>query len=174
MKDGIKRLRLFTIGHSNLSLERFLALLAESSIRVVADVRSNPASSRSPWFERAALARELESRGLSYRWFRDLGGRRPRHPDDALHPALCHEWQRIYAAAMNRREFHRSCEDLLGLASSALVAVLCAERDPGRCHRSLLSDRLTVMGARVVHILGSDGENGLALLFYSGRQLSML
>lgn len=183
-------IRLFTVGHGNLPLERFLALLAASSIRVVADVRSNPASPRFPWFERAALSRELESLGLSYRWFRDLGGRLPRHAEEREHPALRHEWQRIYAAAMNRPAFHRACEDLLGLSSSALVAVLCAELNPERCHRFLLADKLTVMGARVVHILGReeavdhvlhaelevrDGQGEeTSRLVYAGRQLSML
>lgn len=182
--------RLFTIGHGNLPLERFLERLAGSSIRVVADVRSNPASPRFPWFERAALSRELECRGLSYRWFRDLGGRLPFDPEERQHPALLHEWQRIYAATMSRPAFHRACEDLLGLASSALVAVLCAELDPERCHRFLLADKLVTMGAKVVHILGPEDaadhalhgdleiragqDGGFPLLFYSGRQLSML
>jgi uncharacterized protein (DUF488 family) len=187
---AIPRPRLFTIGHGDLSLERFLSLLAASSIRVVADVRSNPASARFPWFERAALARELESLGLSYRWFRELGGLRPRDPDEAAHPALGHEWQRSYAAAMNRPEFHLACANLIGLAASSLTAVLCAEKRPESCHRSLLADKLIVMGARVVHILGPDAaeehhlhpdlevQPGLSdpgsRLIYSGRQLSML
>jgi uncharacterized protein (DUF488 family) len=178
------------LGHGNLPLERFLALLAASSIRVVADVRSNPASPRHPWFERAALARELESRGLSYRWFRDLGGRLPYHPDEHEHPALPREWQRLYAAAMNRPAFHQACEHLVGLAASAPLAMLCAEIDPARCHRSLLADKLTVMGSRVVHILGPDEAVDHALsgdleirtapsgeqtrLVYLGRQLSIL
>ncbi|HUT77061.1 MAG TPA: DUF488 domain-containing protein [Polyangia bacterium] len=182
--------RLFTLGHGALPLERFVALLSGSSIRVVADVRSNPASPRFPWFERAALARELESHGLSYRWFRVLGGRLPPNPEEREHPALTHEWQRIYAAAMNRPAFHSACENLIGLSASALVAVLCAELNPERCHRFLLADKLAVMGARVVHILGPEaavdhtlhpelevqyGQGGEpSRLVYAGRQLSML
>ncbi len=190
MNDEVIRPRLFSLGHGDLSLERFLSLLSDSSISVVADVRSNPASVRFPWFERAALARELESRGLSYRWFRELGGRRSRDPDESEHPALGLGWQRTYAAAMNRPEFHRACADLIGLSASAFLVLLCAERNPERCHRVLLADKLTVMGARVVHILdaheavdhslhpdlqvcpGRDDPN--SRLVYSGRQLTIL
>jgi len=190
MTDTAKKPRVFTIGHGDLSLERFLSLLGSSSIRVLVDVRSNPASWRFPWFERSYLSRTIDSIGLSYRWIRELGGRRSDDPDEGDHPALPREWQRSYAAAMNRPPFHLACANLIGLAASSVVAVMCAERDPEHCHRLLLSDKLTVMGARVVHILGPDEAVDHSLhadlelkpglhdpgsrLIYSGRQLTML
>lgn len=190
MTGATQRPRLFTLGHGDHSLERFLSILSASSIRVLADVRSNPASPRFPWFERAALASELESRGLSYRWFRELGGRRPHDPDEVRHPALPHEWQRNYAAAMNRPDFHFACADLIGLSASAQVAVMCAEKKSANCHRFLLADKLMLMGARVTHILGPDDvidhvfspdlefipsmDDPSSRLLYSGRQLTIL
>ncbi len=185
MKPSSRRPRLFTIGHGNLPLDVFLARLERSSVRVLADVRSNPASARFPWFTRAALAAELEGRGLSYRWFRSLGGRRPPTPGEDLHRALPLEWQRRYAAAISSEELSSPCESLLGLAASSVVAVLCAELDPRRCHRYLLADRLVAMGARVIHILdGAEPEEHQlgdevtvepdGRLLYGGKQLELL
>ncbi|MCP4605001.1 MAG: DUF488 domain-containing protein [Proteobacteria bacterium] len=148
-----RRPRLFTLGHSDRTLEQFLAILESSSIKIIADVRSNPASSRFPHFERRALSSELEKRGLVYRWFRDLGGRRPNTREAEEHTALETEGFRRYAVAMNTAEFAVCAEDLLGLAASAITALLCAERDFRYCHRNILSDKLEEMGARVVHIV---------------------
>ena len=65
-----------TIGHSNHSLERFLALLQGAGVEMVADVRTTPASRRFPHFNKEALATALHAAGLSYLWLgRELGGR---------------------------------------------------------------------------------------------------
>jgi uncharacterized protein (DUF488 family) len=184
MSASSRRPRIFTLGHSDHSLERFLLILERSSVRLVADVRSNPASTRFPWFERNALASELEGRGLFYRWFRSLGGRRPKTAGEQHHTALAEESLRRYAAAMNSAAFHRSCEELLGLAASTVAVVLCAERDFRDCHRRLLADKLQMMGARVVHILGADEAEDHELhpdlevvdgeLLYRARQLPLI
>jgi uncharacterized protein (DUF488 family) len=175
---------LFTLGHSDLSLEGFVEILGRSSVRLVADVRSNPASARFPWFERHALATELERRGLFYRWFRELGGRRPATPGEERHQALPDPGLRRYAAAMNTAVFDKSCAELLGLAASTVAVVLCAERDFRQCHRQLLADKLLLSGARVVHILGADEAVEHELhpdlevvdgeLIYCGRQLELI
>jgi uncharacterized protein (DUF488 family) len=165
-------------------LERFLLILEKSSVRLVADIRANPASTRFPWFERNALASELEQRGLFYRWFRSLGGRRPATPDDAVHTALTDPALRSYAAAMNSEAFGKSCDELLGLAASTVAVVLCAERDFRACHRQLLADKLQLMGARVVHIHGvedaeehhlhTDLEVFDGKMIYRARQLDLI
>jgi uncharacterized protein (DUF488 family) len=184
MNKATRRPRVFTIGHSDRSLEELLAILESASIKLVADVRSNPSSARFPWFEKSALASELEGRGLVYRWFRGLGGRRPDLPGASRHDALDDAGMRNYAEAMNGAELTRAAEDLLGLAASTSVTVLCAERDPRHCHRFLLADKLHFMGARVVHVLGVDEaedhhvhpdiveEDGA--LVYRKRQLSLI
>jgi uncharacterized protein (DUF488 family) len=182
--SNARRPRVFTLGHSDRSLEEFLAILERSSIRLVADVRSNPASTRYPWFERNALSSELENRGLFYRWFRDLGGRRGATPGEDRHTALGDESFRRYAAAMNTPAFHDACIELLGLVASTVAVVLCAERDFNQCHRQLLADKLQLSGARVVHILGIDDavEHELhpdlevveGALTYRGRQLPLI
>jgi uncharacterized protein (DUF488 family) len=180
----VRKPRVFTLGHSNRSLDEFMYILECSSIRLVADVRSNPASVRFPHFERSALAHELEKRGLVYRWFRDLGIRQPPVPGENEHTAISDETLRRYCAAMNTPEFNRLVEDLYGLMASAVTVVLCAERDYRRCHRLFLSDKLLVKGARVTHILdiatSEDHNNHPDIvveedkIYYRRRQLDLI
>lgn len=156
-RPGERRPRIFTIGHSNLSMEVFLRMLEASSIRLVADIRSNPASSRFPHFERHFLANELESRGIAYRWFRDLGGRVSASiPGEENHTALDDPALRRYAAWLSSPGARDPLEGVMGLAASTVAVLLCAERDFRNCHRRILSDRLHYMGIRVVHILDSE------------------
>lgn len=151
-----RRPRIFTLGHSDRSLESFFRILEGSSIRLIADVRSNPASARFPHFERHALATALADRGLSYRWFRHLGGRAPASASEAEHTAISDPGLRRYAALLNTPGIKPVVDELAGLAASTVAAILCAEKDVERCHRRFLSDRLHVLGVRVVHIVDGD------------------
>ncbi len=156
--EGGRKPRIFTVGHSDRSINSFLSLMEKSSVRVIADVRSNPASARFPHFERRALAHELEKVGIVYRWFRYLGGRRPATVGEEDHTAFEDVSLMRYAAAMNTSKFTGFVEELVGISASAVTAVMCAERHPERCHRLLLADKLEVEGARVVHILDKDTD----------------
>ncbi|MCK9461523.1 MAG: DUF488 domain-containing protein [Proteobacteria bacterium] len=183
-KKPLRRPRVFTLGHGAMGIDDLLLVLERSAIRLIADVRTNPAAARLPWFERHALASELERHGLAYRWFRDLGGWRSAVGGEAQHTALSDESERRYAAAMNTVEFEVRCTEITGLAASTNAAILCAEVDPDHCHRRLLADKLFLMGVRVVHILGRDEardhtlhpdlvvENGA--IIYRDRQLKLV
>jgi len=184
ISEVFRRPRVFTVGHGALDMESFLYLLERSSIKLVADVRTNPAAARLPWFERHALAHELEACGISYRWFRDLGGWRTPSGGELLHTALADEAERRYAAAMNTAAFTARCSEIVGLAASTNAAILCAEVDPAACHRRLLADKLFLLGVRVVHILGMDDARDHALhpdlvvengaMLYRQRQLQLI
>ena len=183
-KPPVRRPRVFTLGHGAMDLDEFLLVLERSAIRLIADVRTNPAAARLPWFERHALASELEQRGLAYRWFRDLGGWRSPVGGEMLHTALHDESERRYAAAMNTAQFDARCSEIAGLAASTNVALLCAEVEPEHCHRRLLADKLFLLGVRVVHILGRDEAREHALhpdlvvengaIIYRERQLALI
>jgi len=150
----VSTIRIWTIGHSNRSLEAFLALLEEAAIRRVVDVRRIPASRRHPHFTRRALARALLAGGLHYRHMAALGGRRPAPaslPAEVL--GLADPGLRAYASWMQGDDFACALERLRELARTARTAVLCAEADPYRCHRALLADALTARGVEVWHIL---------------------
>ena len=141
-----------TVGHSNHTLEGFLALLRRHRIAAVADVRSVPYSRFSPHFSRAALAEALQTSGIGYLYLgRELGGR----PAD---PA-CYENERIrYERVAQTGGFRAGIAGLLEIARKQCVAVMCAEKEPLDCHRTLLVARaLEASGAQVEHIL-ADGE----------------
>src|SRR5712691_7792223 len=69
-------MRLFTIGHSNITVEQFLELLGRHEVEVLVDVRSAPYSRYCPQFNAAALQRAVEAAGLRYSFAgRSLGGK---------------------------------------------------------------------------------------------------
>ena len=148
-------MRLYTVGHSIRSLPEFLAILRDSGIRRLVDVRTVPRSKRQPHFTREALAASLEAAGIAYEHAPDLGGLR--RPDPAsLNSGLHDPGLRAYADHMRTPAFARALAALLERATREPVAVMCAEADWRRCHRQLLADAATVRGAEVVHLLGRD------------------
>src|SRR5688572_3921421 len=75
-KSAMSPRHFFTIGHSTHTLERFLELLAEHRIELLADIRRFPGSRRHPHFSKEQLAAFLPKAGIEYCWFEELGGRR--------------------------------------------------------------------------------------------------
>lgn len=146
---------IFTVGHSNRSTAQLLALLQEGGIQVLVDIRAQPRSRRQPQFDGEALRQALEQAGVVYHWAgRPLGGHRvPRA--DSPHGGLTDEGLRGFADHMDGEEFRRGAAQLLRLAGQSPTAVLCAERLPVHCHRSLLADYLILGGAGVVHLIDS-------------------
>lgn len=140
----------FTIGHSNRSIEDFLALLLAWRIELLIDVRRQPISSRCPHFSRRELQQSVNG-VCAYEWQPDVGGMRspaPNSPNDALK----NDAFRGYADHMLSPEFRHAVERILRAAASQQVALMCAEADWRECHRSLLSDYLNARGATVRHI----------------------
>ena len=136
-----------TIGHSTHPLEAFVALLKRHDVTAVADVRSAPWSRFNPQFNREPLAGVLEEQGIRYVFLgRELGGR----SDD---PA-CHENGRISYARLARTDgFSRGLHRIMHGMSRFRIALMCAEREPLECHRTLLVARaLDAQGVDVTHI----------------------
>jgi uncharacterized protein (DUF488 family) len=147
--------RIWTIGHSTRSLEAFLELLAANRIEAVADVRRYPGSRRWPHFAREALAQALESRGIHYDWFPELGGRRTPKPDSP-NTAWRSTAFRGYADYMATEPFAEGLERLVSLASGLRTSIMCAEALWWRCHRGLIADVLRWLDFEVIHIMGPD------------------
>jgi uncharacterized protein (DUF488 family) len=145
---------IWTIGHSTRPLEEFLGLLAASNIEAIADVRSFPASRRFPQYGKDALAATLAGHATGYHWLPVLGGRRRTLPDSP-NTAWRNASFRGYADYMASAEFAQGLSQLIGLASRARTAVMCAEAVWWRCHRAMIADALCVRGIEVVHILDS-------------------
>jgi uncharacterized protein (DUF488 family) len=141
---------IFTVGHSNHSLEHFLQLLAGAEISAIADVRSKPHSRWSPHFNKEALASALGKNDVAYVFLgRELGGR----PDD---PTLLKNGRPDYGAMSRVDSFRVGIDRIIEGAKTHRIALMCAERDPLDCHRFLLVGRhLASRAVPVAHILAS-------------------
>jgi uncharacterized protein (DUF488 family) len=148
-------MRLWTIGHSVLSAEEFLALLKAHEIRLLADIRRYPASRRLPHFNGDALAAFLAEAGIAYRHFPELGGRRAARAD-SRNTLWRNASFRGYADYMESEDFQRGFEALENAALAAPTAIMCSEAVWWKCHRMLVADALTARGMEVAHILGPE------------------
>ena len=142
----------WTVGHSTRSGEEFVQILKAHGIQVLVDVRTFPGSRRYPQFNREALSESLAQEGIKYKHEPRLGGRKaPRA--DSHNTAWRNPQFRGYADHMETEVFRKGVEDLLEVAVTDRVAVMCAEAVWWRCHRSLLADYLKAAGHTVIHIL---------------------
>src|SRR5205823_915588 len=145
-------MRIWTIGHSTRTIEKFISLLEEHGIKSLADVRLLPGSRRYPQFDKETLADSLAKLGICYEHFPELGGRRkPRK--DSPNTAWRNESFRGYADYMETPAFEEALAHLMELGGNTPTTTMCAEAVPWRCHRSLISDALLVRGWTVLDIL---------------------
>ena len=144
-----------TVGHGTLSQDDFTALVRETGLGEIVDIRSFPGSRRNPQFGSAEMARWLPDAAVAYCWMRDLGGRRRPVPG-SKHVALRNRSFQAYADYMESEEFVAGVDELLARGPGR--AVMCSESVWWRCHRRLLADHLMlVRGVEVVHLM-HDGR----------------
>ncbi len=144
---------IFTVGHSNHTWDDFAHLLRQHGIDTLVDVRSNPVSRFAPFANVPALPRLLEGEGMRYTFMGDSLGGKPSDRscyDDAGKPD--------YDEIRSRDFFKGGITALAALANDSRVALMCAEEDPGKCHRRLLiGPSLAEIGVPLSHIR-SDGS----------------
>ena len=157
---------LFSIGHSNRSIDEFLDLLQAHGIEELVDVRTAAGSRTNPQFMKDVLARALEIHGIHYTHLPALGGFRKPRPD-SINAAWRNESFRGYADYMQTPEFETALAELLDLAARDRTAVMCAEAVPWRCHRSLIADALVARGLTAGHILSLTRCNPHALTSFA-------
>jgi len=142
---------IYALGHSTRTLDDFIAILAAHGITIVADIRTIPKSRHNPQFNEESLKQALEDRSIRYVHFTELGGLRKARKD-----SINTGWQnasfRGFADYMQTREFASAIRRLMRLGKTGRTAIMCAEGNPFRCHRSLVADALTVRKVRVLHI----------------------
>lgn len=156
-------LTLYTVGHGNRKIEELIALLKEAGVDTLVDVRAQPRSRHNPQFNDDALRLACEQAAIVYHWAgRQLGGMRVPRPDSP-HLALDDD-RRGFADHMDTDAFQKGAFQLQHLAARGVCAMLCAERDPAQCHRSLIADYLTLQGVRVMHLIdpGQAREHALS------------
>lgn len=150
---------IYTIGHSNHSVDTFISLLRKYDISAVADVRSHPYSRHLPHFNRRELGHCLRTIGVRYVFLgRELGAR----PDD---PACYVKGKALYDKIANTLSFQEGLQRLRTGMLDWKIALLCAEKEPVTCHRTILVCRhLREPHVAIEHILGDGNLESHALL----------
>ena len=139
--------QIFSIGHSNHSIDKFLSLLESSKINMVVDVRSAPFSSMFPQFNQETLKKSLGENSIGYLFLGDQIGGRSNDPEDYL------DGQVLYKALAQKESFKTGIERLVEGSAKYRIALMCSEKEPLDCHRTLLvSQALASRDIPVGHI----------------------
>ncbi len=138
---------LFTIGHSDHHIDHFLDLLREYRVDAVADVRSQPYSRHQPQFNRESLAEVLKTIDAKYVFLgRELGARRSE-------PESYDGGRARYDLIRHLPAFQDGLARIQRGVESNRIALLCAEKDPVTCHRTVLVCReLRALPIDILHI----------------------
>ena len=144
-------MRIFTIGYEGATVGEFIAALQSAGIERVLDVRALPLSRR-PGFSKSSLRTSLEQSGIEYIHLKALGT--PSEGRTAARAGRHADMARIYAGQLELPEAIGQSALMLELAREKPTALLCMERDPAVCHRTLLIDAVAAE-AEVIHLYAS-------------------
>lgn len=145
MKENV-----YTIGHSTQPVERFIGLLQQHGITAIADVRSKPYSRMNPQFNRENLKASLRAEGIAYSFLGKELGARSEDPCCYIDGKV--QYERLAETALFQHGIERVCEG----AQKYRIAMMCAEKEPLDCHRTILVARhIVAQGNEVVHILSN-------------------
>lgn len=142
---------IFTIGYEGAAMADFLATLSRAGVRHVMDVRELP-QSRRPGFSKKSLSQALSSVGIEYTHVRQLGD--PKHGREAARRGNMEEFRSIFEAHMDLQASQESLEDAAKAVMQSPTVLMCYERDPMHCHRSLIVQRLLRLRSLQVTHLG--------------------
>ncbi len=158
---------LFTIGYSPHILDSFLRVLNKHKITAVADVRSSPYSQFKPEFNKENLSRFLNKHGIAYVFLGDLCGARVEDPS-------CYVNGKVdFTLVAESPKFKEGLKRITKGMEKYRIALMCAEKDPITCHRTILICRnLSDRGINIKHIMSNwitedhkDSEQRLLKIF---------
>jgi uncharacterized protein (DUF488 family) len=141
-------MRIYTIGYEGTTVPEFIAALEKAGVKRVIDVRALPLSRR-PGFSKSPLRAALEEAGIEYLHLKALGT--PAEGRAAAREGRHSELERIYAGQLELPEAIVQSAQMLELAKEKPSALLCMEREPAHCHRTLLL-RAVASDAEVVDL----------------------
>jgi uncharacterized protein (DUF488 family) len=145
-----KKLRIFTIGYEGTTVPEFIAALKNAGVERVIDVRALPLSRR-PGFSKSPLRTALDEVGIEYLHLKALGT--PAEGRAAARAGRHKDLERIYAGQLELPEAMVQSAQMLELAAEKPSALLCMEREPAHCHRTLLL-KAVAPKAEVVDLYG--------------------
>ena len=141
-------MKIFTIGYERATVSEFLAALQKAGVERVIDVRALPLSRR-PGFSKTPLKGTLEEAGIQYVHLKALGT--PSEGRTAARAGRHADMARIYGGQLELPEAMVQAAQMLELAADKPSALLCMEREPAHCHRTLLLDAVA-SGAEIIHL----------------------
>ena len=140
---------IFTIGYEGTTMDAFLAALKAAGVEQVIDVRALPLSRR-PGFSKNSLAASLKDAGIGYVHLKALGTPKPGR--DAAKKGDWQAMEAVYAGQLELPEAQAEAAKMRALAAEKPSALLCFERDPHHCHRTMLL-REEGEGAEVIDLI---------------------
>lgn len=148
----------YTIGHSNRTLDEFVALLDAVDIALLADIRKMTRSRTNPQFNEATLPDALAAVDIAYAHIAALGGLRgkSRGVPDEINDFWTNRSFHRYADYALSPEFRTGLDQLIAQGHAQRCAIMCSEAVWWRCHRRIVSDYLIARGETVLHIMGKN------------------
>ena len=147
---------LFTIGYEGTDIDRFVRTLKAAGVRQLADVRA-VAVSRKPGFSRKKLAQRLAEEGIEYIHFAALGDPKPGR--EAARAGKFDLFRSIYGDHIETDAAQDALQDLKEFVRAAATCLLCFERNPETCHRTIVALEVTdEFGFDVFNLFADDPE----------------
>jgi uncharacterized protein (DUF488 family) len=144
---------IYTIGYEGTQIDRFIAALLAAGVEVLADVRAVPLS-RKRGFSKTALREHLAKQGIEYIHFKALGD--PNAGREAARQGRYGEFRRVYLRHLRIKQARSDVAELAGIAAQSTTCLMCFERDPIQCHRSMITAKLA--GTSAVRHLYADSN----------------
>lgn len=156
---------LFTVGHSDRTIDEFTGLLRDAGIARLVDVRKLPGSRAFPHFNADALAASLADIGIDYLHVPALTGRRPvsKEVPFEVNGFWTNRSFHNYADHALSEEFRSVLTELRADAAPERTVLMCSEAVWWRCHRRIIADHLLAHGDEVFHIMSAKGPSGAEL-----------
>lgn len=149
--------KLFTIGYEGINIDQFISQLKSSSIRQLADVRA-VALSRKPGFSKTKLNFRLANEGIHYEHFRALGDPKPGR--EAARSGNFELFRKIYREHLGTEDAQSALQNLVSYAKERQTCLLCYERDPKTCHRSIVAkSAIAHTGQAIIDLFVENSED---------------
>lgn len=140
----------YTLGYEGASLTDFIGTIIQANIAHVLDIRELP-QSRRPGFSKKALSAALSEVGVGYSHVKQLGD--PKHGREAARAGRMEEFRMIFEAHLDLADSKLALEEVAATVEERDTVLMCYERNPTDCHRSLVANRLVgLRSLRVQHL----------------------
>lgn len=142
--------KIYTLGYEGATVADFIATLRLAGISLLLDVRELPQSRRAG-FSKRVLSEALEAAGIAYRHVKQLGDPKPGR--DAARRGDMAEFRSIFSAHIEKEDAQAAIRDAASVSQNETIALMCYERAPKDCHRSIVAERIRdIVNVEIVHL----------------------